>query len=398
MVAFSLVVLPIYIWVATNEAIDAAREQAKSEGAVATGNSARSGSRPSGTAPIDDALARSLHVKSIQLLQLDGTVIESWGELPEEIVSEPAETADGKLKFVGDYGAILNESGIEPRSISPIDVILGGDFASVSVLPPNRRLSDTPPLVRVVIGMDDLTSNARTMIYRTVSFAGGLLLVALAGLWVLLKRFVSKPLVEYSKRARQIAEGAPVRMPDMGGNEFGELGMAINSMADTLREQATVDALTGLRNLRHFEGEFPRMTRQANASGQSLALVNIDVDNLKPVNDTYGHAAGDLVLQAISNCLLVWTGESGNCWRTGGDEFAAALPNCDGAKAARLVAELSEIVEATPLEVEGAPILLSVSVGFAVFPTDARTTEALTVIADQRMYERKIEARARDAA
>ncbi|MGE3575795.1 MAG: diguanylate cyclase [Dehalococcoidia bacterium] len=399
MVAFSLVVLPISIWVATNEAINEARDRARSEAEVATGNIHKPSPRPAGDGPLDDTLMESLHVKSVQTIDREGNVIESWGELPDETVSTQASIYNGKVQFTRGYSAIVSESGLAERDINPVDVLLGGDFASVAVFgPPQGRPTDYPEVIRVVIGMDDLTSNARTMLYRTVAFAGGLLAVALAGMWVLLKRFVSKPLVEYSKRARQIAGGSPVRMPDMGGNEFGELGTAINSMADTLREQATVDTLTGLYNLRHFEGEFPRMTRQARASGQPLALVNIDVDNLKPVNDTYGHATGDLVLQAISNCLLMWTGEGGNCWRTGGDEFAAALPNCDTAKAARAVTNLSELVEATPLDVDGSPIRLSVSVGFAIFPTDARTVEALTSIADQRMYERKVEARSRDAA
>ncbi len=390
--------LPIYIWVATNEAIDEARHQARSDAQVATGNIHKPTPRPAGDAPLDDALASALHVKSVQTIDRQGNVIETWGSLPPEAVSAPVAVEAEKVQFTKGYGAIVDQSALEPRDISPLDVILGGEFGSVAVFAPARNRTDTPEIIRLVIGMDDLTTNARTMLFRTVAFAGGLLVVTLAGLWVLLKRLVSKPLFEYSKRARQIAEGAPVRMPDMGANEFGELSAAINSMADTLREQATVDALTGLHNLRHFEAKFPRMTREAGIAGRPLALVNIDVDNLKPVNDTYGHQAGDLVLQTISDCLLRWTGESSNCWRTGGDEFAAALPDSNAEDASAAVAKLCAMVESTPLEVDGTPIHLSVSVGFAVYPHDARTTEALTVIADQRMYERKVEARARDAA
>ena len=391
-------VLPIYIWVATNEAIRDTQQRARSEAQVATGNIHKPTPRPAGDAPLDDALASALHVKSVQTIDRQGNVIETWGSLPEEVVSAPVAVEADKVQFTTGYGAIVDQSGLEPRHISPIDVILGGDFGSVAVFAPARNRTDTPEIIRLVIGMDDLTPNARTMLFRTVAFAGGLLLVTLAGLWVMLKRFVSRPLTEYSKRARQIAEGSPVRMPDMGANEFGELGTAINSMADTLREQATVDALTGLHNLRHFEGTFPRMTREAGTAGRPLALVNIDVDNLKPVNDTYGHQAGDLVLQTISDCLLRWTGESSNCWRTGGDEFAAALPNTNAEDASDAVASLCAMVEGTPLEMDGTPIRLSVSVGFAVYPEDARTIEALTTIADQRMYERKVEARAREAA
>jgi diguanylate cyclase (GGDEF)-like protein len=246
--------------------------------------------------------------------------------------------------------------------------------------------------------MDDLTPSARALLFRTLAFAAGLLVVTLAGLWILLNHFVARPLRDYSQRAHEIASGAPVRMNDLGGDEFAKLGTAINSMADTLREQATVDALTGLFNLRHFDGEFPKLMRDAEQTSRPLALINVDVDNLKPVNDTYGHAAGDLVLQAIGNCLLEWANGRYTCWRTGGDEFAAAIPKGDSRVAQDEVRRLSEMVEATPLEVDGTPIHLSISVGFAVTPSDARTVDDLTTIADQRMYEQKVEARARDAA
>ena len=79
-----------------------------------------------------------------------------------------------------------------------------------------------------------------------------------------------------------------------GAREVAQLGAAINTMAEALREQATVDALTGLYNARHFKAELPAMLEDAARDGTPLALLNIDVNDLKPINDTHGHHAGDL--------------------------------------------------------------------------------------------------------
>jgi diguanylate cyclase (GGDEF)-like protein len=227
-------------------------------------------------------------------------------------------------------------------------------------------------------------------------FGGGLLVVALAALWVVLRYLVARPLKHYSATAHRIADGENLRMPDLGTNEIGELGDAINSMADALREQATVDALTGLLNVRHFKDEFPAMLEAARRGGELLTIVNIDVDNLKPVNDTYGHAAGDLVLRAIGSCLKGWGGDEAVHWRVGGDEFVVVLPGLESEQAAAAVEELEAILAAHPVNVRGEAVGLGISAGVAAYPEDATTMSALVAVADERMYERK--ARSRDAA
>ena len=123
----------------------------------------------------------------MQTINRQGNVIETWGSLPPEAVSAPVAVEAEKVQFTKGYGAIVDQSALEPRDISPLDVILGGEFGSVAVLAPARNRTDTPEIIRLVIGMDDLTTNARTMLFRTVAFAGGLLVVTLAGLWVLLE-------------------------------------------------------------------------------------------------------------------------------------------------------------------------------------------------------------------
>jgi diguanylate cyclase (GGDEF)-like protein len=286
-------------------------------------------------------------------------------------------------------------STFSDESINPLGIFQHREYGMVFFLgTPNGEYAGGG--YRMVIDMSGLTDDAWALFYRSVLFGGALLLVSLVTLWVLLRYLVARPLRAYSHTALLIAEGAPLRIPNLAKNEIGELGMAINSMADALREQATVDALTGLLNVRHFKAEFPAMLASAKATGEPLSIVNVDVDNLKPVNDTYGHAAGDQVLKAIGSCLLNWGGENAVHWRVGGDEFLVALPGVGAAEAAELAASLEALIATKQITVKGEEIALSVSAGTASYPEDAESMARLVAVADERMYERK--ARSRDAA
>jgi diguanylate cyclase (GGDEF)-like protein len=167
-------------------------------------------------------------------------------------------------------------------------------------------------------------------------------------------------------------------------------------MAETLRRQATVDILTGLYNVRHFKTNFPAMLEDARATGQPLSLLNIDVNDLKPVNDSYGHDAGDAVLKAIGAHLQRWGRGRIVCWRTGGDEFAAALPGVDATGAQAEMVALERAITAETLTIGGATVPLSVSIGLAAFPEDTDAMGSLIAIADRRMYAAKARAKGID--
>jgi diguanylate cyclase (GGDEF)-like protein len=146
---------------------------------------------------------------------------------------------------------------------------------------------------------------------------------------------------------------------------------------------ALTDPLTGLGNQRHFRERLQQELDRAASDGRPLALCLLDVDHLKRVNDTFGHQAGDRLLQLIAGCLR----HGGEAYRVGGDEFALLLPGRDVAAAV----EAAEAVLARTRSLDPAEGPLSVSGGLAVFPTHVIDRSELYRAADQALYRSKRE-------
>jgi diguanylate cyclase (GGDEF)-like protein len=158
---------------------------------------------------------------------------------------------------------------------------------------------------------------------------------------------------------------------------------------DELRRQATYDSLTGLPNRGEFDRQLQRAIARAERNSTRTAILAIDLDGFKQVNDTYGHSIGDIVLQHTATRLVKIT-RAGDCAaRVGGDEFAVILesvPDFDAAIAVakKICTSLSEAVT-----VDGKNLAVSASIGIAVFPDHGREANALYDRADQAMYSIK---------
>jgi len=156
---------------------------------------------------------------------------------------------------------------------------------------------------------------------------------------------------------------------------------------------ADTDHLTGLANRRAF---LRALTRRAAAVAKSggFALGTVDLDGFKPINDTFGHAAGDAVLKEVGRRLAAAAGESALIARTGGDEFALLLPGVRGEEAARSVGAAVCKVLQEPFRVEGREFRISGCCGLTLLtPTDCQVEEAL-VRADTALYRAKQNGRA----
>ncbi len=149
------------------------------------------------------------------------------------------------------------------------------------------------------------------------------------------------------------------------------------------------DDLTGLPNRRLFQDRLAVALERARRSSTKAALLVIDLNRFKQVNDTFGHHAGDLLLQQVS---MLFVGRVRTCdtvARTGGDEFSVILEGISGNESAQEVAQsLIENLD-EPLEIDGRSIQIGASVGVAVYPDDAAEMEALCIAADMRMYDEK---------
>jgi diguanylate cyclase (GGDEF)-like protein len=156
-----------------------------------------------------------------------------------------------------------------------------------------------------------------------------------------------------------------------------------------IRTLSRLDPLTDLLNRRALENELARAVARAERTGLSLALMFIDLDDFKVVNDTYGHSAGDGVIYEAAARLKVCTREVDTLARYGGDEFVLVLEAVDGAADAETVA--ARILEAFGLgfQHESQRIQLSASIGVALFPADGRSPQQLIETADRAMYRVK---------
>ena len=156
-----------------------------------------------------------------------------------------------------------------------------------------------------------------------------------------------------------------------------------------LEEMATTDSMTGLLNKRALEAEFERRIRSAARFGKPLAVIVADIDKFKSVNDTYGHAVGDVVIKGLGAILANCKRETDAVARFGGEEFVIVCEETeiDGAYllAERIRSELSKMVFAA----ETGPLSVTCSLGVAEFPRDGASKEDLFMRADEALYEAK---------
>ncbi|MCK6412102.1 MAG: EAL domain-containing protein [Azonexus sp.] len=158
---------------------------------------------------------------------------------------------------------------------------------------------------------------------------------------------------------------------------------------DQIWRQTNYDALTELPNRRLFRDRLQQEARKAQAAQQPLALLHIDLDHFKEVNEQLGHAAGDSLLQQVAGRLLGCAGGADTTARLGGDEFALIMPAQPDLGRVEQVAQ--DIVEqlAEPCRINGEPVYVTASVGITLYPNDGEAHELLLKNAEQAMYAAK---------
>lgn len=162
-----------------------------------------------------------------------------------------------------------------------------------------------------------------------------------------------------------------------------------------LERLATTDQLTGLHNRRQLEKVFTHLAGAAERQKHALAVVVMDLDHFKQINDRWGHHAGDAVLVHVATLLRDRLRDSDWAFRIGGEEFCLFLPMADGAGAMSATEAMRRRIADRPCDVDGQIIPLSASIGVSMYPTDAKAFEQLLSLADERMYRAKQQGRNR---
>jgi diguanylate cyclase (GGDEF)-like protein len=168
------------------------------------------------------------------------------------------------------------------------------------------------------------------------------------------------------------------------------LSLASLQLRETLREQSIRDPLTRLFNRRFLEESLDRELQLAGRKRQSIAVLFLDLDHFKRFNDTFGHDAGDMVLQSLADLFRNFFRATDICCRYGGEEFAIILPESTSQDAAIRADALRSEVKSLRLHYKKQPLgPLTISVGVAAFPEHGSTFEELLKIADQCLYASK---------
>jgi diguanylate cyclase (GGDEF)-like protein len=170
------------------------------------------------------------------------------------------------------------------------------------------------------------------------------------------------------------------------------VGMMLLLLEDQIEHNkylALHDALTGLPNRRLFRDRMASAVERSRRTGTGMAVLVIDLDDFKQVNDTLGHHVGDLVLQRVASTFAERVRRSDTVARTGGDEFSVILEEPTNREAAEQVGRSLQQLLNDPLDIEDHKVCVGASVGIAIFPEDAPDAESLCIAADLQMYGAK---------
>lgn len=162
-----------------------------------------------------------------------------------------------------------------------------------------------------------------------------------------------------------------------------------------LREQSVRDALTGMYNRRYLDETLERECKRAQREFDRLAIVIMDLDWFKSINDTYGHRAGDLALQRIAEFLSAHTRASDIVCRYGGEEFVVVMPGLDLAAALPRIESWRHEIERLVIESPNGAFSVTASIGVAIYPVHAKSAEILLHAADDALYAAKREGKNR---
>jgi diguanylate cyclase (GGDEF)-like protein len=304
----------------------------------------------------------------------------------------------GRLSALNRYDIVdTGEEQPFQRVVELVQTILGVPIAAVTLIDSDRQW------MKAAAGLD-VKSVPREFAFcnETIKAHAPLAVTDLTAD----PRFSSDPFVTGAPHARSYL-GVPLTTPD--GYNIGTLcaidteprpfdarqARILDKLAEIVVEQfelrqiAKQDAMTGALSRRGFFAELEREFLRATRYDRPSALVAIDVDHFRAINDRYGHPAGDAVLVSIANACMATMRKSDVFGRTGGEEFALLLPETDPEEAREAAERIRRIIESTIVETGAASIKATVSLGVAPIPAASEGSAVWFSEADIALYEAK---------
>lgn len=328
------------------------------------------------------------------VMDADGAMIATSGEeLPFKMVKstpEPMHANEMKTALIRDaYAKVIELKTGGTDLHTPLAREFGAANGTVEIAA--AQLGEKYGvnwLTIVAIPRSDFMGRVTRSLYQGTIIAGICVLIALFLGLVILNRILFD-IRALTHAAKKVGDGEP--MPALNikrHDEIGQLARTFREMEHNLR----IDKLTAVFNRESLNSQVTFLRRQAEQNPSQnigFALVFIDLDNFKAINDQHGHSTGDQVLTAVAARLNASVRENDLVARYGGDEFVVMLKGMtDAGDIAACEDKIRSIVE-VPMITEHGAVSVGVSLGWAVFPHDGRSTEKLLKVADSRMFESK---------
>jgi diguanylate cyclase (GGDEF)-like protein len=390
-----------------------------------------------------DGLRRAAGLDYLVVLH-HGRVTAASIELPSGVPLDPAAIEAGALRSIAAEhrliirgaggGTVLGGRIWRPNVPSALGVpavlVVGG--RPVTALPwpfsPSRRpvSAGDARLVCVCRGGADASGLLLFTSARSEGLSGwlrwpraGVLALGIVAIVLLaygLAGLLTRPLMRLAREAEAVARGEsdPTATVDAdAGREFGQVEQALQSVSAKLsgsREEldrtqgrlvaterlTLLDPLTGVWNRRYVERALREQVKRHRRFGSSFALLMIDVDRFKAVNDSHGHAAGDSVLLELAETIgHSIRSDLDVLARVGGEEFLVVLPEADAAGARVAAEKIRKQVARATFDFEGAVIAITLSIGVAACPPDGLDARRLMAAADAALYRAKASGRNR---
>jgi diguanylate cyclase (GGDEF)-like protein len=313
-----------------------------------------------------------------------GAIIDSTGT----VVVRSSQTGTGTGTFVGtrESPSLIRRVAEAPEGYLETDTLEG-----VPVLSAYSRSAASNWAVVLEMPSEDLARELWRSLRWLLAAIVLLFSVSLALAWGI-SNTIARAISELTRFATLIGEGRKISaLPRLGLREAQEVGRALMIASEkllTAEHNAHHDPLTGLANRRLFHEFVDRQLALCRRNGTSLAVLFIDLDGFKSVNDLHGHEIGDQLLCSVASRLASSIRGSDVAARLGGDEFAVLLVDPDIDRAPNLARKILDVISA-PYEIQERALHISASAGVAAFPGCGDSSEQLLKRADEAMYDAK---------
>ncbi|MGK2953136.1 MAG: diguanylate cyclase domain-containing protein [Thiobacillus sp.] len=264
--------------------------------------------------------------------------------------------------------------------------------------------TDRYKIIGLSMPQQEITRPSRTLAKATLNIVLVFSVIAFAlALWM--SRAMTYPLQLILRAVERVSAGRdPGELPLSRNDELGDLARGVSHMHNQIHDQMVVleehrrnldhlarhDTLTSLPNRRMFFDVLQQAIARAERAGTRLAVMFVDLDHFKEVNDTHGHAIGDHVLQTVAARLQHCVRTADTVARLGGDEFIILIDTLDMREPVTIIAQKLIAQFDTPINAGVCEIKLGVSIGISLLPEDGNDAETLVARADEAMYAAKL--------